>query len=163
MDSGNVHWRPQSVLLWIPFDIPLRNHRNGMTRGTTSGTAVWSAKPGLPTGVHRAFSYGFRDRRSLASTEHSLMDSGNAHWRPQSVLLWIPFEITGIFTHIPRMFRAPLLANRIYGDVRAVVKCICFSKKWRRSRARRTRKLEKGNHGKVQLKSKSNARKSMSE
>ena len=21
MDSGNVHWRPQSVLLWIPFEM----------------------------------------------------------------------------------------------------------------------------------------------
>ena len=50
--TGTSHWRPQSVLLWIP------------------GSAF--------TGVHRAFSYGFRER-SLASTERSLMDTIRNH------------------------------------------------------------------------------------
>jgi hypothetical protein len=126
-----------SVLLWIPFDIPLRNHRNGMTRGTTSGTAVWSAKPGLPTGVHRAFSYGFRER-SLASTERSLMDTirhtiakssqwydpgdhlryrslvrqtGTSHWRPQSVLIWIPGTFTGVHRAFSYGYHSKCIGN----------------------------------------------------
>ena len=44
----------------------------------------------------KAFSHGYHTkciRRSLASTEHSLMETGNVHWRPQSVLSWIPFEM----------------------------------------------------------------------
>ena len=46
------HRRPQSVLSWIP------------------GSAF--------TGVHRAFSYGYRER-SLESTERSLMDTWSDH------------------------------------------------------------------------------------
>ena len=88
-----------------------------MTRGNTSGTAVWSAKPGLPTGVHRAFSYGFRER-SLASTERSLMDTiRNA--------LEIIGTIPGLLlTFLEQRCLARLpVANRIC-DVRAVVKTI---------------------------------------
>ena len=48
LPTGLNYWRPQSVLLWIP------------------GSAF--------TGVHRAFSCGFRER-SLATTERSLLDT----------------------------------------------------------------------------------------
>jgi hypothetical protein len=89
--TGTSHWRPQSVLLWIP------------------GSAF--------TGVHRAFSYGFRER-SLASTERSLMDTiRNA--------LEIIGTIPGLLlTFLEQRCLARLpVANRIC-DVRAVVKTI---------------------------------------
>ena len=115
---------------------------------------IWSRGQGNgATGVHRAFSYGYRERsfdglpvervyhsrtphwvELLASTERSLMDSGiGVHWRPQSVLLWIPFEMhwkssgrMNCHSHSLRndVLRAFELPIGFVDDVWAVVKTI---------------------------------------
>ena len=56
------------------------------------------------TGVHRAFSYGYRGYGSIHSTGYQSNDptarllTGLNYWRPQSVLLWIPWGLHRAFS-----------------------------------------------------------------
>ena len=63
------HWRPQSVLLWIPV-------ADSMTRGTSSGTTVWTSRQGRMN--------GFRDLRSPFEMHWKLYLGNNVEFKDPS-------------------------------------------------------------------------------